>query len=40
MLISMDIGAWWATVQEAAESDMTKHTRTINTLKQCIDVWD
>jgi len=24
----MDRGAWWATVREVAESDMTEHTRT------------
>ena len=23
----MDRGAWWATVREVAESDMTEHTR-------------
>ena len=25
---SMDRGAWWATVHEVAESDMTEHART------------
>ena len=33
---SMDRGVWWATVHEAAESDMTEHDKNMYLSRYCI----